>query len=103
MNAMGLELQAERFSPLLLARVCGCIGLFGIAAGFYDIGYVHSHVMASGNPAATVQNLVAYQAMFRSGIALHLLMVLLNVVSEVVSFFIFRRVNPLIATVVLCS
>lgn len=103
MNVIGFESNAERFSPLVLARICGGIGLFGIAAGFFDIGYVHSHVVASGNPAATVQNLLAYQAMFRSGIALHLLMVLLNVVSEVVSFYIFRRVNPLIATVVLCS
>lgn len=101
MNAIDLELNAERFSPLVLARICGGIGLFGIAAGFFDIGYVHSHVVA-GSPAATAQNLLAYQAMFRSGIALHLLMVLLNVVAEVLSFYIFRRVNPLIATVVLC-
>lgn len=102
MNTMGWDLDAERFSPLVLARICGGIGLFGIAAGFFDIGYVHSRIMANGNPIATVQNLLAYQAMFRSGIALHLLMVLLNVVSEVVGFYIFRRVNPLIATVSLC-
>lgn len=103
MNAMSFDSNGEeRFSPLVLARICGGIGLFGIAAGFFDIGYVHSHIMATGNPAATAQNLLAYQAMFRSGIALHLLMVLLNVVAEVVSFYIFRRVNPLIATVVLC-
>lgn len=102
MNAVGFDVNAERFSPLVLARICGGIGLFGIAAGFFDIGYVHSHIMANGDPAATAQNLLASQAMFRSGIALHLLMVLLNVVSEVLGFYIFRRVNPLIATVALC-
>jgi len=102
MNAMGPELKAERFSPLVLARICGGIGLFGIASGAFDIGYVHSHIMASGNALATAQNLLAHQTMFHSGIALHLLMVLLNVVSEVVGFYIFRRVNPLIATLALC-
>src|ERR1700761_7233954 len=95
-------MNPERFPPLVLARIVGGIGLFGIAAGFFDIGYVHSHIVAEGNAAATARNLLAYQPMFRSGIALHLLMVLLNVVSEVVGFYIFRRVNPLIATVSLC-
>ncbi len=94
--------NSDRFSPLFLARVCGGIGLFGIAAGFFDIGYVHSHVVVGGDAAATAQHLLAYQGMFQSGIALHLLMVLLNVVAEVVGFYIFRRVNPLIATVALC-
>lgn len=101
MNTAVLELNRQRFSPLLLARICGGIGLFGIAAGGFDIGYVHSHIVTN-DAVATAQNLIAHQAMFRSGLALHLLMVLLNVVAEVVSFYIFRRVNPLIATLALC-
>ena len=96
-------MSPERFSPLVLARICGGIGLFGIAAGAFDIGYVHSHIVVSGDAAATARNLLEHQAMFHSGIALHLLMVLLNVVAEVASFYIFRRVNPVIATMVLCS
>jgi hypothetical protein len=100
---MNPAMSPERFSPLVLARICGGIGLFGIAAGAFDIGYVHSHIVASGDAATTARNLLAHQAMFHSGIALHLLMVLLNVVAEVASFYIFRRVNPVIATIVLCS
>lgn len=99
---MATEVSPERFSPLVLARISGGIGLFGIAAGFFDIGYVHSHIMVSGDAAATARNLLAYEAMFRSGIAMHLLMVVLNVVAEVAAFFIFRRVNPVVATMVLC-
>lgn len=102
MNAVLSELDSGRFSPLVLARICGGIALFGIAAGFFDIGYVHSRIMLSGNPAGTAQNLAAYQAMFHSGIALHLLMVLLNVLGEVMGFYLFRRVNPLIALMSLC-
>ena len=99
---MNAVVSQERFSPLVLARICGGIGLFGVAAGFFDIGYVHSHIVVSGDAAATSRNLLTYRTMFDSGIALHLLMVLLNVVAEVASFYIFRRVNPVIATMVLC-
>lgn len=102
MSATALERSPAQLSPRVLARIYGGIGLFGIAAGFFDIGYVHDHIMVGGNAAATVHNLLAYQTIFRSGIALHLLMVLLNVVGEVVAFYIFRRVNPLIATMALC-
>lgn len=103
MRAAAIELGPERFSPLVLARLFGWIGLFGIATGSFDIGYVHSHIVVSGNAAATAANLLAHQAMFRAGIALHLLMVLLNVIAEVIAFYIFRRVNPLIATIALCA
>lgn len=95
-------MSPERFSPRTLARIYGTIGLFGIAAGFFDIGYVHSHIVVASDAAATAHNLLANQAMFRSGIALHLIMVLLNVVAEVIAFYIFRRVNPLVATMALC-
>lgn len=102
MNAAAFESNPERASPLALARIYGAIGLFGIAAGFFDIGYIHDHIMVAGNAAGTVHNLVTYQAMFRSGIALHLIMVLLNVLGEVLAFYIFRRVNRLLATMALC-
>lgn len=102
MNSAPWDPSLERFSPRVLARIFGGIGLFGIAAGFFDIGYVHSLIMVDGNTVATMHNLLAYQTMFRAGIALHLLMVLLNVVAAVAAFFIFRRVNPLIATLALC-
>jgi len=91
----------ERFSPRLIARVWGGIGLFGIAAGFFDIGYVHGHILVSGDAAATAHNLLAHMTMYRCGIALHLLMVLLNVLAEVIGFFLFRRVSPLLATMAL--
>lgn len=102
MNAIAPKVSQEPFSPCVLARIYGGIGLFGIAAGFFDIGYIHSRIMVDGDAAATVHNLLAYQAMFRSGIVLHLFMVLLNVLAEVIAFFLFRRVNRLIATMALC-
>ena len=93
----------ERFAPRTLARIYGAIGLFGIAAGFFDIAYIRGRVLIGGDAIATAHNLLAYGALFRSGIALHLFMVMLNVVAEVIAFFLFRRVNPLIATLALAS
>ena len=92
-----------RFAPRTLARIYGAIGLFGIAAGFFDIAYVRGRILIGGDAVATAHNLLAYGALFRSGIALHLFMVMLNVVAEVIAFFLFRRVNPLIATLALGS
>ena len=53
MNAIAAELSPERFSPRSLARLFGGIGLFGIAAGFFDIGYVYSHIVSSGDAGTT--------------------------------------------------
>lgn len=102
MNAAAFEFGHERVSPRTLARIYGAIGLFGIAAGFFDIGYVHDRIMVGGDAAATMRNLLAHQALFRAGVALHLIMVSLNVLGEVIAFYIFRRVNPILAAMALC-
>ncbi|MGO9302474.1 MAG: DUF4386 family protein [Candidatus Korobacteraceae bacterium] len=64
--------QPERFSPLLLARVAGIVGLLGIVAGAFDIGYVHGTLVVAGNPAATLHNILAHEALFRLGFSAHL-------------------------------
>lgn len=57
---MKAVMSPERFSPLVLARICGGIGLFGIAAGAFDIGYVHNQIVVGGDAAATAHNLLAH-------------------------------------------
>ena len=93
--------RPERNSPRLLARIYGSIGLFGIAAGYFDIEYVRNHIVINGDAAAILHNLLVYGPLFRAGIALHLLMVLLNVVAEVIAYDLLRRVNPLVAIMAL--
>ncbi len=95
--------QPERFSPLLLARIAGLAGLLGIAAGAFDIGYVHSIVIVPGNPAATLHNIVAHQTLFRVGYSTHLFELLLNIVGEIISFYLFWRVNVVVAGISLCA
>jgi hypothetical protein len=94
--------DSERFSPFVLARVLGIIGLAGIVTGAFDIGYVQSTLMVAGNPAATLHNIVAHEALFRLGFASHLFELVLNIPGEIIGFFLLRRVNGIVAGVALC-
>jgi len=94
--------EVERFSPQLLARLCGLFTLTGILTGAFDIGYVHSTLFVAGNPAATFQNIHAHQMLFRLGFGAHLLLLLCNVPGEILFFFLFRRVNAVVAAVAMC-
>jgi hypothetical protein len=92
----------ERFSPRTLARILGIVGLLGIVAGAFDIGYVQGALIVLGNPAATLHNILAHETLFRMGFSAHLFELVLNVLGEVLTFYLFRRVNILIAATALC-
>lgn len=93
----------ERFSPLLLARIVGILGLAGIVTGAFDIGYVQSKLIVAGNASATLHNILAHEMLFRAGFSAHLFELLLNIPAEIISFYLFRRVNVLVAAVSLCA
>lgn len=95
--------DAEGFSPLVLARIFGILGLAGIATGAFDIGYVQSRLIVAGNDAATLHNFVAHQTLFRLGFSAHLLKLLINIPGEILFFILFRRVNGIIAAIALCG
>jgi hypothetical protein len=92
----------ERFSPRLLARILGALGLAGILTGAFDIGYVQNTLMVPNDAAATLRNLSAHETLFRLGFASHLFELVLNVPAEIISFILFRRVNGLVAAISLC-
>jgi hypothetical protein len=95
--------DSERFSPLLLARILGFAGLAGIATGAFDIGYVHNTLTVAGNAPATLHNIVAHQTLFRAGISAHLFEMLLNIIEEILGYFLLRRVNGIVAALSLCA
>jgi hypothetical protein len=100
--------DSERFSPRLLAprllaRIVGILGVAGILTGAFDIGYVQSKLIVAGNASATLHNILAHQTLFRVGFSAHLFELLLNILAEVISFYLFRRVNVLVAAVSLCA
>ncbi|GLQ86726.1 DUF4386 domain-containing protein [Dyella flagellata] len=89
----------ERFSPLVLARIVGVVSLIGIVTGAFDIGYVRSTLIVSGNAAATVHNIAMHEDLFRLGFAAHVVLLLCNVPDEIISFILFRRVNGIVAAI----
>jgi hypothetical protein len=95
--------NSERFSPLLLARILGFVGLAGIVTGAFDIGYVQSTLLVAGNAPATLHNIVAHENLFRAGFSAHLFEMLLNIVEEILGYILLRRVNGIVAALSLCS
>src|SRR5580700_1547819 len=94
--------DSERFSPRLLARILGIIGLAGIVTGAFDIGYVQSTLVVIGNPSATLHNILAHETLFRLGFASHLFELVLNIPGEIIGFILLRRVNGIVAAIALC-
>jgi len=91
--------DAEGFSPLLLARILGIVSLAGIVTGAFSLGYVDGRLIVAGNPAATIQNILAHENLFRAGFAAHLFEMLLNVAGEILFFILLRRVNAVVAAI----
>lgn len=89
----------ERFSPLVLARILGILGLLGIVTGAFDIGYVQNTLIVSGNASATLHNLSAHETLFRLGFSAHLFELLLNIPGEMIGFILLRRVNGVVAAI----
>jgi hypothetical protein len=94
---------SEGFSPKLLARILGFVGLAGILTGAFDIGYVQSHLIVAGNAAATLQNIAAHEALFRAGFSAHLFELVLNIPGEIITFILLRRVNSVLAGLAFCA
>jgi hypothetical protein len=89
--------EHEGLGPRALARIVGMLGLVGIVTGAFDIGYVRNSLIVDGNAAATLHNILTHESMYRAGFGAHLLEVVCNVPGEIISFILFRRVNPVIA------
>lgn len=91
--------RSERFSPLVLARIVGILGLVGIVTGAFDIGYVRNTLIVDGNVSQTIHNIAAHETLFRMGFAAHIVLLLCNIPGEIIGFILFKRVNLIIAAV----
>jgi Domain of unknown function (DUF4386) len=93
--------MCTELSPLVLARIAGVLGLIGIAFGAFDIGHIRSALIVAGNPALTVQNILAHETLFRVGFTGHLLELVCNVLAEIIGFYLFWRINVVVAAIAL--
>jgi hypothetical protein len=93
--------DSEPFSPLLLARILGILGLAGIVTGAFDIGYVQNTLIVAGNASATLHNILAHETLFRLGFSAHVFELVLNIPAEIIGFILLRRVNGVVAAIAL--
>jgi hypothetical protein len=90
-------------SPVALARIAGVLALIGIASGAFDMGYVRNVIVIAGDAGQTLANLQTHESLFRLGFAAHLVLLLCNVAGEIIFFLIFRRVNLVLAGIIMAA
>jgi Domain of unknown function (DUF4386) len=93
--------QWQRFSPVALARIAGILSLIGIAFGAFDIGHIRGALIVAGDSAATADNIVAHEALYRAGFTGHIVELLCNAAGEIIAFYLFWRVNVIVAAMAL--
>jgi hypothetical protein len=88
-------------SPRSLARIAGVLYLINIVAGAFAIGYLPSAIVVPGDAAATAHNILAHELLYRLGLAVHILILPLNIPLAVIFFDLFKVVNRRLALLVL--
>lgn len=84
-------------SPLIMARVAGFLYLIQAILGIFSLLYVSSHLIVSGDVAATTHNIMASESLFRLGIVSNLLVPTVGILYVLVLYKLLRPVNKDIA------
>lgn len=80
-------------SPQLYARIGGMLYLVIILAGMFAVIFVRGPLIVSGDPAATANNIVASQSLWRTGIAADLIMHVCDIPVMLIIYLLLRPVN----------
>ncbi len=86
-------MEVETDSLRKTARLAGLLYLALGITGAYAIMYVPSQIIVRGDAAATANNLIANEFLFRSGIVSHLICETLFVFLSLVLYRLFKQVN----------
>jgi hypothetical protein len=88
-------------SPLVYARVAGLAYVLVIMLGMFSVGFLVESNIVSGNDAATVNNIMANELLFRIGIAGEIMMFVLVVLLSLALYVILKTVNRNLALLAL--
>lgn len=80
-------------SPRVYARVVGVLYLLIFFIGPFAFFLGRTSVLVPGNPAATVNNLVASESMFRMGMVAETIIILVEIVVSAILYVLFRPVS----------
>jgi hypothetical protein len=97
---MSTDQNAET-SPQTYARIGGMLYLVIIAAGMFAELFVRGKLVVPGNPAATANNIMTHELLWRISIATDLLMHICDIPLMLIFFILLRPVNKEIALLAL--
>src|ERR1700704_6504054 len=84
-------------SPRQLARMAGALYLIKIVGGAFAISIVPAMLLVAGNAAATAHNIQAHELLYRSGLAVHVVVTVTNVPLAMIFYELFKVVNRRLA------
>jgi hypothetical protein len=84
-------------SPLFYARVAGFIYLFAMALGIFSQVFVLGRILVPGDAAATANNLLASEGLFRLGIAIDVITFVSDVVIAWALYELLKSVDQALA------
>ena len=82
-----------------VSRAAGLAYLVVVVTGIFSLAYVPSRIAASGDPKATINNIVVLEPLFRYGIASFLVNQIAFLLLTLLLFVLLRRVNHRVAVV----
>lgn len=91
----------ERTSPLVYARVAGLLYLIIAVLGGFAYFFALQNLVVPGNAAATANNIVASESLFRLGFAANLVVFLIEIVQPVLLYILLRPVSNILALVMM--
>jgi len=83
-----------------IARIGGLLYLVNIVLGFFAIGYVPGVIDVAGNPAATANNIITHEELYRVGLVAHIIILITNILLAVIFYEVFTVVNKKITLLV---
>lgn len=87
----------REINPQVYARVGGILYLIMIALGFTEEIFIRDRILVGGNAAATFANLQKMQMLWRTGIVLELMLLILSIGLAVVLYVLTRPVHKELA------
>jgi hypothetical protein len=87
-------------SPRRWARIAGGLYLIIIVGGFFAIGYVPAALVVPGNAAATAHNILTHELLYRLGLAVHIIILPINLPLALIFYELLKVVNRRLALLV---
>ncbi|MEO0534385.1 MAG: DUF4386 domain-containing protein [Cyanobacteria bacterium P01_A01_bin.123] len=83
------------------ARMGGILYLIIIIGGLFGAGYIPAMVFVHGDAAATINNILTNESLYRFGLGVHIIVVLCNIPLAVIFYDLFKFVNKSLSRLVM--